>query len=220
MSALLERLLDASRTVESLKVDSDGRVTAVNVAYARHHGAPADHIVGQPLDALLAEHEAERVLAWCRGITGPPSDGAPVSFVSAQGEPYTLWCHVECAPDGALIVGEPDVEADAPATDELLRLNNEMATLARENVRRRREAEQAHAQLAEALEELRTSYWHLQKIQEVMPICMKCGKVKADHTEWTSVADYLRQNDIFLSHGYCPVCARAVELEFGLEDED
>ena len=220
MSALLDRFLDSSRTVESLHLDADGRVTHVNEAFAGHAGRPAASVVGAKLDELVAAHEGERVLAWCRGITGPPPKGAPVSFLDANGRPYTLWCHVECDDDRVLLVGEPDVEADKLAAADLMRLNNEMATLSRENMRRRREAEEARSQLEQALADLRTSHWHLQKIQEVMPICMRCGKVKSGETTWQSVAEYFLDNRIFMSHGFCPVCAAAELESFGLSDED
>jgi response regulator RpfG family c-di-GMP phosphodiesterase len=60
--------------------------------------------------------------------------------------------------------------------------------------------------LTEAYHLLDNSYWHLRKIQEVLPICMECGKVKTSDSSWEDVVNYLKKNTNFLSHGYCPEC--------------
>ncbi len=61
--------------------------------------------------------------------------------------------------------------------------------------------------LKAAYEQLDKSFWHLKKIQEVLPICMECGKVKTADSSWEDVVSFLRKNSLFLSHGYCPACA-------------
>jgi PAS domain S-box-containing protein len=217
---LLERLLNTSAGIESVVIDGDGAILAANPAFARHAGLNADDLRGRPLTGFLAVHEASRLSAWLTGGTEPPLEGAPVSFVTAAGDPYTLRCHIERLGSGVRLVGEPDQEADASASYDLMRLNNELATLARENTRRRRELERAQLELTATLDELKNSYWHLQKIQEVMPVCMKCGRVKAGESRWDTVVEYLRSNEIFLSHGYCPTCAESVMREFGLDPEE
>jgi response regulator RpfG family c-di-GMP phosphodiesterase len=60
--------------------------------------------------------------------------------------------------------------------------------------------------LKTAYDELKNSYWHLRKIQEILPICMSCGKVKTAESKWEDVVDFLKKNSLFLSHGYCPAC--------------
>jgi cysteine sulfinate desulfinase/cysteine desulfurase-like protein len=117
-------------------------------------------------------------------------------------------------------VGEPDVGGDRGVVEELVQLNNELATMARERARRERELERTRQRLQAALEELETSYWHLKKIQEFLPLCMGCGRIKTAEAEWQSVAEYLKDNEIFLSHGYCPPCSAAVLQEYGLDDEE
>ena len=75
--------------------------------------------------------------------------------------------------------------------------------------------------IKEAYEQLQNSFWHLRKIQEVLPICMGCGKVKTNNSSWEEVVQYLKNNALFLSHGYCPECARKVsELWFNSEDTE
>ena len=81
--------------------------------------------------------------------------------------------------------------------------------------RQAEELREAKRRLEAALAELRDSHWHLRKLQEVLPICMDCGKVKAG-TEWGSVVQYLKANALFLSHGYCPNCLDRVAAEWGV----
>ncbi len=50
-------------------------------------------------------------------------------------------------------------------------------------------------------------------------MCMGCGKIKTGSTSWTSIVDYLKENEIFVSHGYCPSCAEEYARQHGLEDE-
>src|SRR5581483_247674 len=85
-------------------------------------------------------------------------------------------------------------------------LNNRLAVETRENARKAKELERVNRKLKGALEELETMYWHLRKIQEVLPICLECGKVKTDGGNWQTLVEYLKANSQFLSHGYCPEC--------------
>jgi response regulator RpfG family c-di-GMP phosphodiesterase len=59
-------------------------------------------------------------------------------------------------------------------------------------------------------DQLNKSFWHLRKIQELLPICIQCGKVKTTDSGWEDVASFLKQNSKFLSHGYCPECAAKI----------
>jgi response regulator RpfG family c-di-GMP phosphodiesterase len=86
------------------------------------------------------------------------------------------------------------------------------------------ESDAAHRNeiLASALEDLRESHWHLRRIQELLPICSYCGKVRTEDTYWQSVEDYLRKNSDFLTHSVCPECLAELEkeLDMGLEGDD
>lgn len=62
--------------------------------------------------------------------------------------------------------------------------------------------------LKAAYDQLDKSFWHLRKIQEVLPICMACGKVKTSASSWEDVVSFLKNNSMFLSHGYCPDCEK------------
>ncbi len=90
--------------------------------------------------------------------------------------------------------------------------------LLRREVRARRVAEeqirQEHAALEKAMRELEESHWHLDKVAEFLPICMECGKVKTAGTEWETIADYFRKNNLLFTHGYCPECAAKVRAHY------
>lgn len=60
--------------------------------------------------------------------------------------------------------------------------------------------------LEQTLSNLQNSFWHLRKIQEVLPICLVCNKVKTVGSNWQDLVDFMKQNTSFLSHGYCPEC--------------
>ncbi len=47
-------------------------------------------------------------------------------------------------------------------------------------------------------------------------MCAECGKVKPGEGEWESVADYLRENSLFLSHGCCPECMEKLQANLGV----
>lgn len=72
--------------------------------------------------------------------------------------------------------------------------------------------------LKAAYEQLDKSFWHLKKIQEVLPICMECGKVKTADSSWEDVVGFLKKHSLFLSHGYCPECADKVMRQFTKTD--
>jgi len=67
--------------------------------------------------------------------------------------------------------------------------------------------------LKAAYDQLDKSFWHLRKIQEVLPICVMCGKVKTSDSSWEDLVKYVRDNSRFLSHGYCPECFKKAVTE-------
>jgi response regulator RpfG family c-di-GMP phosphodiesterase len=71
--------------------------------------------------------------------------------------------------------------------------------------------------LSRALEDLRTSHWHLRRLQALLPMCSYCGKVRTGEDYWESVQTYLSENSDFVTHGICPECAAKAnrELEAG-----
>lgn len=70
--------------------------------------------------------------------------------------------------------------------------------------------EQDHATeneiLQKSVDHLKNSYWLLNKIQEVLPFCMECHRVKSTASSWETLVDFMKENSNFFSHGYCPDC--------------
>lgn len=73
--------------------------------------------------------------------------------------------------------------------------------------------------LRESLSQIQAAFEHLRKIQEIIPICMRCGKIKTSDCCWQSVVDYLQEHELYVSHGYCPSCRDTVMREWGLTNE-
>lgn len=213
---ILERLLRDSVSTVLVELGPDGDVAHANQAFALHVGVAVEAIIGRPLTEFLAVSETDRVMRWIGGAS-PPDDFVRINFSGSEGTPFTLRCVLEHRDGHLRLAGEPEAEDGSAAADEMMRLNNELATLARERARSQRALEHARVELQQALDELQTSYWHLQKIQEVLPVCVGCGKVKANEAEWQNVVDYLAANEIFLSHGYCPSCLDRYERDIDLD---
>jgi hypothetical protein len=213
----LASFLTESRAVHYLTASIDGTVRGCNAAMAAAlKAAPAD-LAGRPVWSLLTEADGASLRQRVQVPGGDAGGKFLLNFVDAGHSPFTLECRCEVRPDGVLLLGEPP--DDRTFQEEWLHVNNQLAVLGRENARRRKELETATTRLEQTLRDLEGSYWHLKKIQEVLPICMDCGRVKAG-AEWEGVAQYLKENALFLSHGYCPDCLAKAMAAFGIPDEE
>ncbi|MBN1866722.1 response regulator transcription factor [Candidatus Sumerlaeota bacterium] len=55
-----------------------------------------------------------------------------------------------------------------------------------------------------SLEEARD---HIQVLQEIVPFCMHCHKIRTDKESWERIETYIEKNSgTVLSHGLCPEC--------------
>ena len=91
---------------------------------------------------------------------------------------------------------------------EINALSNDSAARIEDLEKVRSTVECENQTLKAAYKQLDTSFWHLRKIQEVLPICMGCRKVKTADASWEDVVSFLKNNSMFLSHGYCPDCEK------------
>lgn len=212
---LLDRFIAMSSSTDFVVADGDGRVRAANAAFMLHVGGGADEVLGRSLHEYLTASDATRIEGWLTSGE-PPGEPVRLNFLGVDGVPYTLRCVVDFREGSLRVAGELDAGGERNVAGELMRLNNELATMAREQARRQRELERTRRELNDALEKLQSSYWHLQKLQEVLPLCMRCGKVKTDEGQWQTLVEYLKENEILLSHAYCPTCTEAVFQEYGL----
>jgi hypothetical protein len=213
LESLLLRFAEESESLLTAVCDAEGRVTWSNPGFARAVHLTRAELMGRPVATFLSGSTGREFRTF---LAGEDRTWArePFGFVDVHGHPFSVRGMMERKPSGLFLVGHRPEEQDRSLAEHLQGLNNELATLAREHARQEREHRAAAERLREALEELNRSYWHLKKIQEVVPVCMSCSRVKMDGAKWQGVADYLRQNEIFMSHGYCPDCADTVLREY------
>jgi acyl-coenzyme A thioesterase PaaI-like protein len=214
---LLRALVDLS-TIQYLEIAHTGEILRTNDSFARHVGVRTAELRDRSVAEFLTESDARQVQGWASGGALPADASCLLNFVTAGHHPFTLRCVLQHRGDRLVVLGEAETGEGHDATARLLLVNNEFATLTRELARKSRDLENANERLARTLKDLETSYWHLQKIQEVLPVCMSCGQVKSGDSRWEPVIDYFRTNDIFMSHGYCPPCYERLVNE--LEEED
>lgn len=215
---VLTRYLATSRTVHLLVAAPDGTVRSANTAMATSLGVSEAELMGRPVWGLLTDHDA--ALLRDRAERGDRNYEEPLllNFVDARDAPFTLECRCDVQPGYFVLIGEPPRGNAEAFHDGLLGMNNQLAVLARENARQNNQLRQTKHELERALAELQNSHWHLKKLQEVLPLCMECGKVKSG-AKWESVVQYLKENALFLSHGYCPDCLAIKAEEWGISPE-
>jgi hypothetical protein len=82
----------------------------------------------------------------------------------------------------------------------------------------RKRAEAERTELVRALE---ASLAEVRSLQDILPICMYCKKIRDDEDYWHTVEGYIsRHTNTRFSHGICPSCmATEVEPQFS-GDED
>jgi hypothetical protein len=204
---LVQSLLQESRVLLYLRIAANGTILAGSPAAARMAGVPENELEGVPVSRILTQEDGAQVEGWVGEGAPPPATPQLLNFATAQHEVHTYQCRILLLQDELFLVGEPELEDNRTLTEELLRLNNELSVLSRENIRRNRELQAQREQLSETLADLRASHWHLEKIQQYLPLCMNCGRMKTGETHWESISDYLRSNEILVSHGLCPPCA-------------
>lgn len=186
-----------SKTLYLLAAGLDGTILSCSPALQAAFQSPG--LVGSCLWERMVESDARKLQ---HKIHGGNLDPAPFlcNFTALNSHPFSLQCKIDLQPGAFLLIGEEPVTAGRSLSDELLELNNLLATMTRENARQNKLLDQA-----------RQAHWHLKKIQENLPICLKCSKVKTGLEQWDPLVNYLRENSDFLSHGYCPDCQALVE---------
>ena len=202
---LLLAYVERARSLLRASADPEGEIISANRAFVEAVGAAEGELRGTPIWKLLSEESEERlreVLA-----KGGSRESVPLGLLDVYGHPFNVEAVVGVGADGFGLIGErPPHEAKA-LSEHLQRLNNELSTLAREHARQEKKHRKTAERLQKARDELDQSYWHLKKIQESVPVCMSCSRVKTGDLEWQNLVEYLKENRIFLSHGYCPTCS-------------
>ncbi len=78
-------------------------------------------------------------------------------------------------------------------------------------------------ELAERNQDLETALQEVKTLRKILPVCMRCKKVRDDEGFWSLLDSYLSKHEgIEISHGLCPDCVEEWEREAmaGLKEED
>lgn len=216
---LLEKLFAESQSVHFIVAALDGTITFCNAAWSAALKVPESQAAGTSLWDYLTESDASSLRQTVKQYPQRCGQRLVLNFVDARHSPFTLNCLLDIQSTQLVLLGEVPQVKNERTNEELLGLNNELAVLMRENARKGKELAQAKAALEQALTDLQTSFWHIKKLQEVLPLCMECGKVKSGGN-WEDVVQYLKQHALFLSHGYCPECHERVMSEIRMSAKD
>lgn len=209
----IARYLSSSKTLHFLAAALDGTLLAFSQAVVLGLKVPASELMGSSLWGWLTQSDATGLREKVNG-GNRSQEIFLINFSDSENHPYTLEVALDIRPDGFVLIGEPPLKQTQALQDELLKLNNELAVLTRENARQNKLLTKAQSELEKAHLELKNSHWHLKKIQEVLPICMMCQKVKTGEGQWDELMKYFKDNSDFLSHSYCPACADEVMAQF------
>lgn len=91
---------------------------------------------------------------------------------------------------------------------DLERLNLRLEELVAE---RTRELERSNDELAARLRDLEESRTMVNKLQNILPICAYCKKIRDDKQYWTELVSFLqRHSDLQFTHSICPSCYESV----------
>ncbi len=213
-ASLISEFLARSAGVCWLEVRSDGLIVASNAAFRSRLGLESLDAV--PIWPLLTDPDAAALRRLVSGGKSGAADAYRFNFIGREQMPFTLTCRVDVQPAWFLLIGEPVQEDELDLQHELMVLNNQLAVQLRENDRQAKALRRTKGELERALNDLIESQRHLINLQEVIPICMTCGKVKNSESKWEDVVAYFHRNNLLLSHGYCPDCS---EIEMNKLDQ-
>jgi heme-degrading monooxygenase HmoA len=198
--------LRRSANIFWLKMDPDGMIVASNPAIAKMVTGTADSLDGILLWTLLTEPDAAALRRVVAGGSGDAEQRHLLNFVSREQTLFTAEFNLCVRPDGFALIGEAVRHYELALQGELMALNNQSAVLLRENERKTKVLRHENASIDAALKNLQESHWHIKKLQEVLRICMRCGKVQTGESTWEEIVRYLERNSLLMSHGYCPTC--------------
>jgi heme-degrading monooxygenase HmoA len=212
---LLVNHAQRSAALHLLVTDGHGEILACNSRIAGLLGVPQHQLCGQILWPYLTALDAVTLQKLMRGSGEEQAESTLLNFVSAEGLPHTLECTIHRQKVGCVVIGNIPSRQGEELRRQIIEINNEMAVLLREHAAANKDLAAAKRDLEKALQEITTLYWQIRKVREVLPMCLKCGKVQSGETHWEDLADFMIERFPFLSHGYCPDCAARERVDDG-----
>jgi len=210
----LEDLVWHADSVCLLVLDAEGCILRANRAA---HRALDPLVAGEPIWKLLTGGGASVLREQLREACTAPVRGVQLNFSNGSSYALTLSCSIGWSGESYLLLGEALVERDQRTRQELLDLTREL-------VESNRERAKVATELERTLAELRSSHWHIRRIQEFLPTCCVCQNVRVTPGEegaaWKSLSSFLAEHGLLMSHGYCPACQARVLAELDAEFPD
>jgi PAS domain S-box-containing protein len=161
-----------------------------------------EEIADAVLDLLLEQTGAEGGAVSCEGrvlaLRGEVGGGATQFALVEEGATVGA---VALDLDGRPLHRRETDLAHAAAT---------LCTQALARQRQRDERERALGTAEEQLARLENGFWHLRKVQEVLPMCMGCRRVRDEAGSWEELHAFLLRNSRFVSHGLCDSCTHVI----------
>ena len=172
-------------------LDFNGYFKRLNPAWERTLGFTLEELMARPFVEFVHPDDRERTLTQNRQVR---SGGQALSFENRYlcNDGSYRWLLWNAAPDS------PGQVIYAVARD---------VTVAKQAAEER---EQLVRELQAALAEVKT-------LQQILPICSYCKKVRDDENYWQTVEGYIAQRtNTRFSHSICPTClVNEVEPQFG-----
>lgn len=174
----------------------DGTILTWNHAAETIYGYPAAEIIGRSVSCLIPPDR--------------PDELVEVLDKIAKGVPVARFDTRRLRKDGSLV--------EVSVTVSPIRNSRGMvigaSSIGRDiSERRRQEAERV-----KLIADLTTALAHTRTLQELLPICASCKKIRDDRGYWQQVEVYLkRHSGMGFTHGLCPDCATRLYPEFAPE---
>lgn len=146
---LLARFLARSHSTSLVAATCDGVIRTINSALARLLGISSDAALGASIWDFVTSGSRETIEALVRSTDRASHERLLVNLTASTGE-ISLECEIDAGPDGFVLIGEAPHRAGVRYEEEMAELNNELAVLTRENIRKGRALERALAELKAA----------------------------------------------------------------------
>ncbi|MDE3154551.1 MAG: PAS domain S-box protein [Acidobacteriota bacterium] len=173
----------------------DGRFRRVNSAWQRTLGFTPEELMSKPFIEFVHPDDRERTLNQNRDVrSGGQARHFENRYLCKDGSyRWLLWTSTADPANGVIYGIARDVTEIKAAAAERERLVQDLEA---------------------ALAEVKT-------LQQFLPICSYCKRIRDDNDYWHSVEEYLlKHTNTYFSHSICPTCAERLHHELDLEEQD
>ncbi|MFL5466357.1 MAG: PAS domain S-box protein [Gemmatimonadaceae bacterium] len=162
-------------------LDFNGYFKRLNPAWERTLGFTRDELMSRPFIEFVHPDDRERTLKQNAAVRGGGKAlGFENRYLCKDGS--YRWFRWNAAPDSG---------------------NQVIYSVARDIT----DAKQADAEREQLVSELQKALAEVKSLQEILPICSYCRKIRDDQNYWHTVESYLlRHTGTEFSHGICPSC--------------